>query len=499
MFAAIRLVWLMLAVAILPGVRALAGQNNTRPNILFIFTDDQSHRSVGCYEQSHPWVSTPNIDRLAAEGVRFTDAYVGTWCLPARAMMLTGLQPHAIRGLHVVRNPSSRYDPDVCRFWPAEFRKAGYHTALIGKWHLSEDAGHGRQWDHSVVWNHAVPNKAGGYYTGQKLNFDGGPYTPTEGYSTDNYTRYAEAYIRRDHERPWLLWLCYDAVHAPYTPAKRHNGRYRHGQPVPVPEDIYPPRLDKPRYMHHYGVWKKGRGGSPVRGKRTLPEAVRQYNRAVLAIDEGVGRLLKALQETGQLDNTLIVYTSDQGFAWGQHGFAWKVAPYDANLRVPLIVRLPSRFARGKLCCHPVGALDLIPTFFALAETPLPWKMHGRDLCPILKDPDAPWPHPVLLEHLGWAFAPETDRALTTKKAFSAVPWWLSIRDRRYKYIRTLLSDEIEELYDLESDPEELHNLAIDANHRRCLAEYRQALIDELKRTGATLVETLPEAKLLGR
>jgi arylsulfatase A-like enzyme len=482
----------------LTAVDARAAGEKSRPNILFVFTDDQSHRSVGCYEEAHRWVKTPNIDRLAAEGVRFSIAYVGTWCLPSRAMMLTGLHPHGIHGLEVDRNPVSRYDPEVFRFWPTELRKAGYHTAFMGKWHLSPDAGHGRAWDHSVVWNHAVPKKAGGYYLDQKLNFDGGPYRAVGGYSTDNYTDYAVEYIRREHKKPWFLWLCYDAVHGPYTAADRHENHYRGDEPVPTPKDIYPPRPEKPRYMKDYGVWKPGPDGVPVKGKRTLRETVRQYNRAVLGIDEGVGRLLRVLEETGQLENTLIAYTSDQGFAWGQHGFAWKVAPYDANLRAPLIVRMPGRVARGKVCWHPVCALDLIPTFFTLAETTPPWKMHGHDLSPLLKDPEAAWPHPVMMEHFGWAFGSETDGGLTGKKAFP-VPWYLFLRQDRYKYIRILVKDEIEELYDLERDPEELHNLALDPEYHELLADFRQRLIDELRRTDAVLAKNLPEPKVVGR
>jgi len=463
-----------------------------RPNILLIFTDDQSHRSVGCYEESHPWVSTPNIDRLADEGVRFRDAYVGTWCLPSRAMMLTGLHPHGIRGIEVERNPVSTYDPAVFRFWPEELRKAGYHTAMIGKWHLSPDAAHGRAWDHAVVWNHAVPKLAGGYYRNQKLKFDGGPYRAVGGYSTDNYTRYAVEYLRRDHQKPWFLWLCYDAVHGPYTAADRHQDCYRADERVPTPQDIYPPRPTKPRYMHQYGVWKPGEGGVPVQRRKTLPEAVRQYNRAVRALDEGVGKLLEILEETGQLDNTLVVYTSDQGFAWGQHGFAWKVAPYDANLRAPLIVRMPGRVAQGKVCRRPVCALDLVPTFFAMAGVEPPWKMHGHDLRPLLEDPKSDWPHPVLMEQFGWAFGPETDGALSGKKAFN-VPWYVFLRQGRYKYIRTLVEDEIEELYDLEADPEELENLALDPAYRHVLADHRMRLIAELRRTDAVFADRLPQ------
>lgn len=477
--------------AMIAGPRVASGQDRSPPNFLFIFTDDQSHRSVGCYQEAHPWVTTPNIDRLAAEGVRFTDAYVGTWCLPSRAMMLTGLQPHAIQGLEVERNPTSRYDPKTCRFWPAELRKAGYHTAFIGKWHLSPDTGHGRDWGHSIVWNHAVPRKAGGYYRNQKLRFDGGPYHAVGGYSTDNYTRYAIDYVRREHVKPWFLWLCYDAVHGPYLAAERHENRYRADQPVPIPEDIYPPRPDKPRYMHDYGVWKRGEKGLPVRGKKTLPEAVRQYNRAVLAIDEGVGQLVSALEETGQLENTLIVYTSDQGFAWGQHGFAWKVAPYDANLRAPLIVRMPGRVAQGEVCRQPVCALDLVPTFFAMAGVELPWMMHGHNLSPLLADPEGEWAHPVLMEQFGWAFGSETTGARTGPKAFN-VPWYVFLRQGRYKYIRTLVEGEIEELYDLQTDPEELRNLALEPGHGRVLADYRARLEKELKRTGAALADNLP-------
>ena len=410
-------------------------------------------------------------------------------------MFLTGLQPHAIRGLQFRQNPHSTYDPAICRFWPAALRKAGYCTAQIGKWHLSTDAGHGRDWDHSVVWFQSYTKAAGGYYRNQKLSFDGGPLKPVDGYSTDNYTRYALDFIRRPHDKPWLLWLCYDAVHSPYLSAERHNSHYRNEEAVPTPADIFPPRPTKPTYMHRYGVWSPGPDGVPVKGKRTLPEAVRQYNRAVLGIDEGVGQLRQALEQTGQLSNTSIVFTSDQGFAWGQHGFEWKVAPYDANLRAPFIARLPGRVAEGKVCQHPVAMLDLVPTIFRLAGTPPPWPMHGHDLSIILKKPDAPWPHPVMLEFFGHRFAEETDCGLTGNNGLGGVPWWLSLREGHHKYIRTLVENEIEELYDLESDPEELTNLALKPEYRGILEDFRAKLLAELKRTNAGLVKNLPPTR----
>ncbi len=472
-----------------------AGHAAPRPNILLVFTDDQSHRTVGCYPEAPRWVRTPNIDRLAAEGIRFTSAYVGTWCLPSRAMMLTGLQPHGIRGIKIKNNPEGTYDPAVCKFWPAQLRKAGYETGIIGKWHLTPDTGHGRDWDFSVIWNHAVPKKPGGYYEGQSLNFNGGPFTKVAGYSTDNFTRYAVDFIKRPHDRPWFLWLCYGGVHSPYTCAARHNATYV-SVPVATPADIFPPRPDKPAYMRGFGAWTRGPDGKPRDAHGVLLEdAVRKYNRAVLAIDEGVGAIMEALQASGQLDNTLVVFTSDQGFAFGQHGFEAKVAPYDDNLRAPFIVRMPGRFASRKVCRHPILAIDLVPTFFALAAAPLPWNMHGHDLTPLLQNPDAPWPHPVQLGFFRWEFGEETSAGRSPAN-FQGVPWWVFLRQGKYKYIRTLVENEIEELYDLEADPDELHNLAASAGSGKLLREFRGRLVAELRRTGAPFANRLPVPKI---
>jgi len=473
-----------------------------RPNILFILTDDQSHRTVSCYPESHPWVKTANIDQLAREGMRFATAYpAGTWCLVSRATFLTGRHPHGIYGMRVSRNPYSNYAPDVCRFWPAELRKVGYTTGFIGKWHLSEDVGHGRDWDFSVAWNHAFPKKAGGYYLDQKLNFDDGPYVEVGGYSTDNYTRYAEEFIQRDHDKPWFLWLCYDAIHTPWTSAERHNAHYDEGCLVPIPADIFPPRPDKPRYMHDLSWWRQTEGQPTIsfRGEeRSLHELVRKYNRSLLAVDEGVGRIMKVLEQTGQTEDTLVVFTSDQGHAMGHHGFMWNVAPYDANLRVPLILRMPNKVAPATVCNRPIGTLDVLTTIFKLSELELPWKTHGRDMSALLEDPQSEWPHPVLLEHTRWELGHETDKAVCSPdEYFREVPWWISVRKGKYKYIRTLVENEIEELYNLEEDPEELKNLAVDPTYRQIVDEYRQLLITELERTGAPLVKNLPMPRIL--
>lgn len=490
-----------------------------RPNILFIYTDDHSHRTVSCYPEAYPWVKTPNIDRLAKRGVRFASAYIGTWCMPSRAAMLTGHHPYGVKSMKMVgKYPGSTYDPKQCRFWPSVFRKHGYQTAHIGKWHTGTDTGAGRDWDHQIVWNRPrYQENAGNYYKDQLIEINGGKPKLVKGYSTDNYTKWAESYIRgehRDKKKPWYLWVCYGAVHGPFTPAKRHLNAYADIK-VPAPKDIYPPRAGKPAYASKMRQWAKGKNGEPflIRGAQqmatikphkgihgeTLTAWVRQYHQGVLAIDEGVGRLTKALEETGQLENTLIIFTSDQGFGWGQHGFRHKLAPYDATIRSPLIISRPGTLPEGKVVKSPVSGVDIAPTIFSVAGLPLPWKMHGHSLLPLLKNPNANWPHPVLTTLTGRNYGTDCDRVPTDPKErdLAGIPWWVSLRQGRYKYIRTLVKGEIEELYDLDADPAELVNLALDPEHRNKLAEFRAATIAELRRTGAGMVKNLPPVRKL--
>ncbi|MFP6612421.1 MAG: sulfatase-like hydrolase/transferase [Pirellulales bacterium] len=472
----------------------------SRPNILYIFTDDQSIRSVGCYPEAHDWVRTPNLDRLASEGVRFTTCYTGAWCQPSRATALTGRLQHGIHALSKKPPPGRIADS----YWPTEFRKAGYHTGMIGKWHTGKDKGHGRAWDYSAIWDHTNGPVYGGYYVNQSIDFNG-QRKKVDGYSTDNYTDWAVDYVKEraaKPDQPWYLWLCYDGVHHPFMPAERHEDEYPQTPLVPVPADIYPPRPDKPRYMRNFTVWKKLEDGqakcirrTPAHFGRTLTELVRQYNRAVRSIDEGVGRVLAALEQTGQLENTLVIFTSDQGYAWGQHGFAWKYAPYDDNLRAPLLVRYPKRFPRGAVCEEPVAGHDLIPTFFALADIELPWRMHGRDILPLLENPKSRLETPVMLENLRDYYGRDTDAG--TGPGIDGVPWWIFLRKGKYKYIRTLVKDEVEELYDLDADPGELQNLAVRRENHKLLAQFREMLLAELRRTDAGLIDNLPPVKLV--
>jgi arylsulfatase A-like enzyme len=491
----------------------LSASGVSRPNILFILTDDQSIRSISAYREAHAWVRTPQIDTLARNGVLFRNAYIGTWCMPARLSLLTGRMPYAVKSMRMVGNyPGASYNAALAPFWPKVFREHGYTTAQIGKWHTGQDAGFGRDWDYQAVWQRPTPDPKNilddsGYYYDQRISFNGAPPRHVDGYATDNYTTWAADFIKgenRPADKPWYLWLCYTAPHAPFEPATRHVGDYE-GVPVSTPADIYPPRPGTPAYMQEMQRWVSGPDGLPRKGTPkgpTLQSEVRQYNQVVSAVDENIGRLIEALEDSGQLENTLVVFTSDQGFAWGQHGFRHKVGPYDANLRAPLIVSMPGTVPAGKVVESPVGGIDLIPTFFRFAGIELPWRMHGHDLAPLLADsPFEPPSPPVLLSYNGWTFGDDTARIPEVGHDAhpSGVSWYVSLREGSHKYIRTLTAGETEELYDLDSDPEELFNLASAPAQKSRLDRMRKAVLAELRRTEAPFAEYLPAIQSSGQ
>ena len=468
-----------------------------RPNILFIYSDDHSYRTVGCYPEAYRWARTPAIDRLAAQGMRFTSAYIGTWCMPSRATLLTGRHQFGVESMRMVGDyPGSAYDPEQCPFWPKVFRQQGYVTAQIGKWHTGTDTGYGRDWDFQIVWNRPkYTDTAGHYYYDQPITYHGGETKMLGRYSTDQYSDWAIDFINgegRDAESPWYLWLCYGAVHGPYTPAKRHLEDYS-GIEVPTPSDIFPPRAGKPDWAQKIDFWNQGPGGIPMWKKRTLTSWTQQYHQAVRAIDEGVERVMAALDASGQRENTLVVFTSDQGFAWGQHGFRHKVAAYDSNIRSPLIVSMPGRIPAGSVCTTSVGGVDLVPTFFGFAGIDIPWEMHGHDISPLLEKPDAEWPHPVLLTNTGRKYGSDTNEIPTAEAMFqSPIPWYVMLREGRYKYVRPLVAGDLEELYDLRQDPDELDNLAQRPEYRATVKQFSAKAIAELRRTGAGFVDRMP-------
>ena len=466
-----------------------------RPNILYIFTDDQSYKTISCYEDAYPYVKTPNIDRLAENGIRFTQAYIGAKCVPSRATALTG---------RLQFNVGKR----CTRYWPEDFRKQGYTTGMIGKWHWglgAEYHQHGTAWDWSVVWDHNQPAEHKTYYLEQSVNINGGEPQKLGGYSTDRYTDYTVEFIneQKNSAKPWYFWLCYGAVHGPYTPAERHEGAYKNAPKTEIPSNVFGPRPDKPRHLKTFSRWKKTDKGEPGIKGVSLDAMVKKYNEAVLAIDDGLGRIIKALEDSGQLDNTIIVFAADQGYAWGEHGLRGKINPYDASIRSPMIISAPKRFPKGKVCTHPVNGPDVIRTFHSLAGVTPGVKLDGRDFTKLLKQPDhdKSWTdrpmiqtytvHQYDVSVIEQTIKDQNWESLEYEKR-QPMPAYIMLNDGRYKYVRYIGIEYIEELFDLQTDPRELTNLAVNVERQQQLASMRKQTLDAFRERGATFVDILP-------
>ena len=475
-----------------------AEQNESRPNILYIFTDDQTIRTLGSYPQSHQWVETPNIDRLAAQGVRFQNAYTGAKCVPSRGNALTG-------------QLQSNYSKET-EYWPVEFRKQGYFTGMIGKWHWNVPR-QKETWDWSAVWEHHLPENHNNYYWDQSLRINGDSLLELKQYSSDAYTDLTIDFIEKRakyRDQPWYFWLCYGGIHGPYTPADRHMQDYKDAPEIDIPVDVFGPRPDKPEFMVDLTMFKKDTDGNPTYKNRSLDSWVKQYNQALRSIDEGVGRIMKALEVTGQRENTVVIFTSDNGYAWGQHGFRLKVAPYDANLLTPLIVSRPKHFPQNEVCLHPVNGVDIIKTIHSLSGVNPGNDLDGRNFSELLINPSQEkWSaSPMIQIYTGGLYGEEVivrelNAAIETgdwnkfEVHKTGIRAWMMMRKENYKYVRYIYKDYIEELYDLENDPEELVNLAVRAKYHQLLEEYRLECEQLFKNKGAAFIELLPEPKVI--
>ncbi|MDG2124322.1 MAG: sulfatase-like hydrolase/transferase, partial [Verrucomicrobiales bacterium] len=295
-----------------------------RPNILFVLTDDQRADYLSC--AGHPFLKTPHIDRLAAEGARFTNTFVTTsLCSPSRASILSGLYAHA----HGVSNNFTDYPKDLDSY-PLHLQAAGYETAYIGKWHMGEDNDNPRP-----GFDHFVTHKGQGKYFDTAFNTNGQGSEVIEGYYTDVVTDLTINYLknRKDKSKPFALTLGHKAPHTPFTPAPRHQGLYDH---IPVG---YPPtafHLDgKPGWVRQrIDTWHGIYG--PIYGfRKDFPNSdpddvdkfanfVKAYTGSLLSVDDSVGKLRTTLEDLGILDDTVIIFTSDNGSLLGEYGMSDK-------------------------------------------------------------------------------------------------------------------------------------------------------------------------------
>ncbi len=456
------------------GQRPSRAANSPRPNIVFILIDDVRWDELGC--TGHPFIKTPNIDRIAKEGAMFRNAFMTTpLCSPSRASFLTGQYAHT-HGItdNVDRSAASH---KLISF-PLLLHQSGYETAFIGKWHMGNDDKPRPGFDRWVSF------KGQGTYLDPEINEDGKPVKPS-GYITDILNGYAVEYINRRHDKPFLIYLAHKAIHPEVTqnddgsvnlsnaetfiPAERHKSLYA-GKTIPHRPNYKRAPEDKPALRRRIG-------NLPPLGAATATsdEAIFGRQRSIGAIEDGVGEILKALKQTGQLDNTIIVFTSDNGYFYGEHGLSVeRRLAYEESIRMPLLVRYPRIIKAGTKRDEIALNIDLAPTLLSVAGVPVPANIQGRSLVPLLTGEGVKWRDSFLIEYYSDNVFPRI-----VHMGYKAV------RTGRWKYIHYLELNGMDEFYDLKTDPYEMKNLIDEPGSGHALAEMKREMERLLKETKA--------------
>jgi len=440
-----------------------------RPNLVFVLVDDMRWDDFGA--GGHPFIETPHMDRLAGEGARFTNAFATTpLCSPSRASFLTGQYPHT----NGIVDNTARESHNLPVF-PLELQKAGYRTGFFGKWHMGNDDSPRPGFDHWV----AMPGQ--GEAIDPSLNVDG-KRVQEKGYTTDLLTDYVERFIDRPGEQPFLVYLAHKAIHpnviqnddgsltplagqpGGFVAAERHRGRYL-GRPMPRRANAFVPPADKPALLQRIPRL-------PPLGKATATtdEEIRGRLEMLLGVDDSLGRIVAALARKGILDDTMVVFTSDHGYFYGEHGLnEERRLAYEETIRIPLIVRFPRLARAGTTPAEMALSIDLAPTLLEVAGLTPGAAIQGRSLVPVLQGTAEGWRTSFLVEYFSDTVFPRI-----RTMGYSAV------RTARHKYIQFRELKGMDELYDLEADPYELTNL-IARPEAKDLRPRRQAELERRK------------------
>lgn len=436
-----------------------------RPNIVVVLMDDLRWDELHC--TGHPFALTPNIDRLAAEGVTFRNAFVTSpLCSPSRACFLTGQYAHT-HG--IIDNTDHSPASHRLQTFPRALQANGYETAFIGKWHMGVDDTPRPGFDHWI----GFPGQ--GTYFDPVLNVDG-RHVKEKGYTTDILTRYAVELLERPRSKPLCMWLPHKAVHPELTqladgsvndpnggvfvPADRHKKLFA-GVPVPRRPNAGKAPAGKPALERKIGNLPPLGSGTG-----TDDETIRNRARMLKAVDEGVGQMRAALERSGQLNNTVFVFTSDEGYFFGEHGLSFeRRLAYEESIRIPLIVRYPKKIRAGSHIDAMVLGIDLAPTLLELAETKPAAPMHGRSLMPLIEGRKTVWRTSFPIEY----FSDRTMQRMV-KMGYQAV------RTESWKYIHYTELEGMDELYDLRRDPYEMRNLIGDSGVKVTIRSLRAEL-----------------------
>jgi arylsulfatase A-like enzyme len=453
-----------------------------RPNVIVVVVDDLRWDELGV--AGHPFLETPNIDALAQEGAYFTNAFHSVpLCSPNRASILTGQYPsrHGVID-NVARNRLSHR----LQTFPQALQDDGYETAFLGKWHMGNDPTPRPGFDYWV----AIPGQ------GRTMNpelYEEGRIHEVPGYITDVLTDRAVSFIETVQDKPFFLYIGHKAIHPDavqlddgsvdltvprgYMPAPRHRGRYEDAE-LPPRENVVPgpealtgkPALQRalnmkysPEIMEEFGEDELDPGSSH--------ETIVRRAEMLLAVDDGLGRIMETLEAQGILDETFVLFTSDNGFFYGEHNLSLeRRLPYEESIRTPLIVRYPPVTEAGERVEGLVASVDLAPTVLEIAGTPIGEHIQGQSFVPLLMGDDSKARESVLVEFY------------TYENPF---PWLLdmdyrALRTDRYKLIHWVRYPGDGELYDLQEDPFEMRNLIDDPAMAGTLADLRSRMEKEV-------------------
>lgn len=471
-----------------------------KPNIVYIMTDDHSYQTISAYGSN--LINTPHIDRIANEGVIFTNGFVGnSICAPSRATVLTGKHTHK----NGQKTNANTFDGSQVTF-PKVLQQNGYATALVGKWHLKSDP---TGFDY---WNR-LPGQ-GEYYNPDFIEM--GENVQYEGYCTTITTDLALDWLDGlETGQPFCLVLQHKAPHRTWQPDTIHFDEFR-DKVYPVPENFFDdyrgrraaaeqklsvrendmdirydlkmqdeqipsrfPGMDHTARMNpeqkrvweaHYTPIKEDFLAKNPEGEALhlwkYQRYMQDYLACIRSVDENVGRVLEYLEQNNLLDNTLIVYTSDQGFYMGEHGWFDKRFMYEESFRTPLMMRLPKGYKGSGEISQLVQNIDFAPTILDVAGAEIPDEMQGMSIKPLLTGENSVEWRDALYYHY-YEFPNEH----MVKKHYG-------IRNQRYKLIH--FYDDIDEweFYDLEKDPSEMNNLIADATYKTEIEKMKNRLLE---------------------
>jgi arylsulfatase A-like enzyme len=416
---------------------------------VFFLTDDQRWDGMSC--AGNPVLETPNMDRIAEGGIRFENMFVTTsLCGPSRASFLTGKYVHN----HGVRRNGGELSMGQKTF-PEILKEAGYETAFIGKWH-NKDLGRGRGFDYTFGF------EGQGRYNNPVILENFGPGREYEGHVTDILADHAIRFLEKEHEKPFCLLLWFKAPHRSWLAAKRF-------------EDLY-----KDRKMPEPSTFDDDYAGRPDAIKNTemrigdfddvpdLDTFLRRYYRTLAGVDENLGRVLDVLDKQDIANDTVVIYSGDNGFFLGEHHFFDKRLMYEPSIRVPLLVRYPRMIRPGTTNPEMVLNVDVGPTILDLAGVGVPAGADGKSMKPLLQGKSTPWRKDFLYEYYEYP-------------AVHSVRKNRGVRTKRWKYIHYFEEPEEFELYDIQNDPEEMNNLYGNPAYKDVVAQLKERLT-ELRR-----------------